>query len=539
MTTTFAAPRAEVRISGVSLSAEVSRRVLSVRYDNNLDVADMFTVVLDNADDRFTDSPLFALGNTVEVHLGYGEALQPMMLGEITAIAPDYPSSGAPTLSVSGYDRSYRLRHDVPDRPPYRAMTDSAIAAQIAVEAGLIPEVDPSIFGPHDELVQTETDMALLQKRARANHFEVYVWWDRLFFRFPRPQTEAHVLEWGRNLSRFAPRLSSAGQAAVQVVRGYNEELAQTVVGIMAAPALDLDTIVERLGSSAVDLLAGMGRRVIRDQPIKSPLDARSLAKAILQEILEGMYEASGSCAGIPELRAGRAVEVRGIGKRFTGTYRLTRVTHTLDTGGYRTEFESNQRAGSVLLGLLRRSVIDRPSSSGEEPIGGVVIGVVAAVDPEGYQVAVRLPWLSDKGVTVTAKCATFMAGPGRGAFFLPDPGDQVLVAFERGSLASPFVIGSLWDNVGGTPAPDADRTNAVRRLRTRSGHTVTFDDTSGAEQIVVTGASGSTVVLHGDGTVSITAKKDLELHAPDGEIRLDAGDVRVKVAGTMDVSQA
>lgn len=507
-------------------------------YDNNLDVADMVTIVIDNADNRFTDSPLFDLGKTVEVHLGYGDSLRPMMLGEISSIEPDFPGSGSPTLLVTGYDKSHRLRHHVPDRPAFQHMTDSAIATQIAQEAGLIPVVDPSLYPPHDKLLWTDTDMALLKERARANSFEVYVWWDRLFFGLPRPQTEAQILEWGKNLSSFSPRLSNAGQAGVQVVRGYNEELAQTIVGVATTAEMDLDSIIERLGSSALNALVGMGRRVIRDEPIKSPVEALILAKAVLKEILAGLYEASGSCAGIPELRAGGVIVVRGVGKRFSGTYRLSRVTHSLDGGGYRTDFQVTQRAGSTLLQLLRKATVETPSPNREQPVTGVVIGTVVGVDPKNYQVDVNFPWFSDKKETITATCTTMMAGAGRGAFFLPDPDDQVLVAFENGSFARPFVIGSVWDRIRGTAVSEASATNAIRRIKTKAGHTITFDDTANAEQIMVTDKAGSTVILNNDGNVVITATKDLELNAREGEIRLNAKDVRVRVdPGTMDVS--
>ena len=58
----------------------------------------------------------------------------------------------------------------------------------------------------------------------------------------------------------------------------------------------------------------------------------------LLQNLLEGMYDGTGSCIGIPELQAGRHVEIRGVGKRFGGTYRLRKVTHRIDEGGFRTE---------------------------------------------------------------------------------------------------------------------------------------------------------------------------------------------------------
>src|SRR5213075_1788626 len=108
------------------------------------------------------------LGKNVEIHMGYGNELRPMMLGEITSISPSFPENGAPTLTISGYDKSYKLRHNQPDRPAYQYMTDSLIAGQIALEAGLIPVIDPSPFY-HESIQQTDTDMAFLKERARAN----------------------------------------------------------------------------------------------------------------------------------------------------------------------------------------------------------------------------------------------------------------------------------------------------------------------------------------------------------------------------------
>ena len=62
--------------------------------------------------------------------------------------------------------------------------------------------------------------MAFLKARAENYFFDVYVEWDRLHFQFPRPQLAAHVLEWGKNLSSFSPRISAAGMAGLQVIRG-------------------------------------------------------------------------------------------------------------------------------------------------------------------------------------------------------------------------------------------------------------------------------------------------------------------------------
>lgn len=538
MTTALFAPRARVDISGITLAADVSRHLLSVRYDNNMDLADMFTLVLDNTGNRFTDSPLFEPGKNVELHMGYGDDLQPMMLGEIAAIEPSFPQSGAPTITVSGYDRSQRLRHDVPDRPAFRFMNDSLIASQIALEAGLIPVVDPSPFPPHEQLPRTAPDMAILKERAVDNFFEVYVWWDRLYFRFPRPQTELVTLEWGRNLSSFSPRLSHAGMAGVQVVRGYNEDLALSIVGVMTTAALDLDTMIERLGEAGVGALAALGRRVVSKQSIKSPLDAVAVAKAILQDILEGMYEATGSCIGLPELRAGRFIEVLGVGRRFSGRYRLNRVTHTLDQSGYRTDFEVSQRASASLLGLMRKLTVEDPPPNKRPTIDGVVVGVVRTVDPVRYQVGISLPQLPATDV-VTVRCATFAAGANRGAFFLPEINDQVLVAFAGGDITQGYVLGSIWSLTDPKPV----MTPGTQCIKSRAGHTITLDDLGA--KIVIEHPTGASITMAADGSVTVNGTTGLTLSATTGDIALKAttGDITMSAlnvavkAVTMDVS--
>ena len=148
------------------------------------------------------------------------------------------------------------------------------IAAQIAAEAGLIPVVDPAPMPPHPKpLRQTGSDMAFLKERAAANFFDVYVHWDKLYFQFPRPQTEALMLEWGRNLISFEPRIASAGQTGMQVIRGYNQELAQTIVSFAMAVDLNPDNLMEQLGSAGLDLLISFGRSVLHKQAVESPVD--------------------------------------------------------------------------------------------------------------------------------------------------------------------------------------------------------------------------------------------------------------------------
>lgn len=114
---------------------------------------------------------------------------------------------------------------------------------------------------------------------------------------------------------------------------------------------------------------------------------------------------------------------------------------------------------------------------------GGHAKGVAVALvtdnrDDSGQaRVKVRYPWHSEPTSSYWARVAAPMAGNSRGLYLLPEVGDEVLVAFDRGDVRFPYVLGALWNGVDKAPASNADGDNRLRQLKTRAGHTLTFDD--------------------------------------------------------------
>lgn len=543
MSEPFLAPRFDVRLSGLTLAADLADQVTSLVVETDLDLAGTFALTLRNPDNLLLDSALLDLGRTVEIHLGYGADLKPAFLGEITAIEPSFPQDGGPTIKVAGYDKSYRMRRSFPKPVSYKFANDSVIAAELAALNGLVPVVDPTP-GLEKQVDQAgESDMAFLKARARRRFFDVYVEWDRLHFQFPRPRTAAHVLEWGRNLSSFSPRISAAGLAGLQVVRGYNQELAQTIYGAALAVDLDAANLVERLGSSALDLVGGLVRQGVLEHHVDNPLDALAVAKALLQNLLDGMYEGTGSCIGLPDLTAGDYLEVRGVGKRFGGTFRVRKVTHRIDGSGFATDFSISQSGSSSLMGLLRKQVTKEPPPDAPRTFSGVAVGTVTAdrevtdpPEPILGRVKVKIPAISDEYVSSWAPCVRPMGGAGAGFYALPEEGEQVLVTFAGGDLGKPFVLGSMWNATQQPPVRDATGRNDTRVIRSRSGHTITFDDSAQNPRLVVEDSAGSTITLDArDGSVRIAATKNLTITA-GGTVSLEAAGGQTKIV--MDATQ-
>ncbi|TMV51555.1 hypothetical protein FE783_07215 [Paenibacillus mesophilus] len=136
--------------------------------------------------------------------------------------------------------------------------------------------------------------------------------------------------------------------------------------------------------------------------------------------------------------------------------------------------------------------------------IDGVMIGVVTNNnDPDKLgRVKLHLPLHDEKAETDWVRIATMMAGKEMGSLFIPEVGDEVLVAFHLGQIRYPIVIGMLW-NKKNTPPPPADK-NDERKIISRSGNQIMFTDKSGEETITVKTKKGQTVVL-GDKDDSLT----------------------------------
>jgi phage baseplate assembly protein V len=182
----------------------------------------------------------------------------------------------------------------------------------------------------------------------------------------------------------------------------------------------------------------------------------------------------------------------------------------------------------------------DPTSNSNTQRIYGVVIGLVTNnQDSEGLgRVKLKFPWISDQEESNWARVAAPMAGNDRGFYFLPEVGDEVLVAFEQGDINHPFVVGALWNGQDKPPAKNDDGKNDLRLIKSRSGHTIKLNDQSGQETIEIIDKSGNNKIAidTANNTITIASNKDIKLSAPQGSITLDAQNIEVKASTTIRV---
>jgi uncharacterized protein involved in type VI secretion and phage assembly len=154
----------------------------------------------------------------------------------------------------------------------------------------------------------------------------------------------------------------------------------------------------------------------------------------------------------------------------------------------------------------------------------GVTIGTVTNnKDEEGLgRVKVKLPRISDTDETYWASVLTPMAGKERGIYFLPEVGDEVLVAFDQGDVNFPYILGGLWNGKDKPPETNEDGKNNKRLIKSRSGHQIILDDTKDAEKIIIQDSTGKNeiVIDSKNNAIMLKVEQDLTLEAK-GKISL------------------
>lgn len=168
-----------------------------------------------------------------------------------------------------------------------------------------------------------------------------------------------------------------------------------------------------------------------------------------------------------------------------------------------------------------------------DSKIYGVVVGIVTDnKDPDGLgRIKVIIPRISGEDESNWARVISFMAGKERGAFYLPEVDDEVLLAFEYGDINIPYVIGSLWNGKDKPPITNDDGENNIRIIKSRSGHIIRLDDTDGKEKIEIVDKTekNSIIIDSKENKISIKSEKDIEISAPNGKVTIDAKDIEAK----------
>ena len=367
-----------IQIEGQDLSKDITQEITSFVFTDNEEELDVLELSVTDRNLQFVDDPLFQEGNEIISRFGYVGNLSPRKKAVIKDIDYDFPENGDPTIRIKAYDKGFKLAGKENQKvwqKPAPGILYSEIAEQIASANGLKPVVTAT-KGHHLRVTQSNISDAQflkeLAEKARnrdgdgVSGYVFYIQDDELHFH-PREldQTPLLTLEYFTDtkglLRSFRPSTQSQGAkgAGVETKTVGIDPRKKDVVEHKANNASTPERTALGKQTYLVDGNTGEGSfkeqetgqivpsfdrsEGFHEEPRQEP--AQDNAEGKFREAELRQVEADAATIGIPQLRAKKNVEIKGVGRKFSGIYYCHSVRHSISGAGYLCELKLKKNA--------------------------------------------------------------------------------------------------------------------------------------------------------------------------------------------------
>lgn len=338
----FMGPSVKVEANGQELG-QLGAAISSVRVLTSVaNDTDTVTITIPNAynevDHDFDFLDKLSIGATLDVSLGYVDKLLPVFSGYITAIAFNFPNEGAPEIVVTGMDAAFKLMRSQ-ETKMWTNRKVSDVVKEIAGGYGLSTNHVQATSETHKLIAKRhENDYVFIQNLATKLNYEFFIVGKSMYFRKKfANKSPVLTLTYMTNIFEFQLEHNLSEQVSSVEVRSWDPDSKKAVVG--TASTINKSGGGTKTGITLLSSIGGTYKEVIYANAA-SESDAKGMAEAILNERALKLVSGEGECAGLPEIRAGRFIKMKGLGAKLDDSYYIVRAMHLYDHNGYRTQFQ-------------------------------------------------------------------------------------------------------------------------------------------------------------------------------------------------------
>jgi phage baseplate assembly protein gpV len=450
---------ARVKVNG----QEFFKDIIDVRVDASMSATTMCDITL-VASRTGGETPQMipsgvAIGDEVEVEAGSrAGTFTKIFKGDIIAISLEIDASVGEYTVIRAADKSYRMWQGSV-HAAYLQQSYSDIITKMLGELGIPKGTVTADLNNPTHLHQLRTTsigeyIRTIMDRTGAfwtvvdGKFDVHSLSDE-----PAATTE---LTYTEDLFRMRAKITGMGASQASSVRGWDPKNQRVVTAESKVKGALLPSgLADR--AKKLDQVGGTNqvftRRALVDQSEATTLATAMRNRELAERLQVRIERRSGE--HLDKLYPGAAVDVKGVGSDLSGKYRIATVSHICSQGQWRSVITTGTpepHSFAELAGTEGARAVPWTAT-------GPVVGLVSDVkDPDGQgKVKVELSVVGENVESAWARIISPAAGKSRGMHFMPDVGDEVVVMFEQGDPARPFVIGGLWSDKNPPPLAKAD----------------------------------------------------------------------------------
>lgn len=478
-----------------------------------------------------SDDSLFKPGNTIRLDAGGVDKEEMLFDGVIIGLRILTGKDLRSYMVVECRDNAYAATQGRKNRI-FEKKNDSDIIKEVLAAYGSV-DVDATSY-QHPTLVQyycSDWDFAL----SRADACGLFVFTEGSKIKVKKPEVSALpvlTVTYGTDIIAFDLELSSDDQFTQYEAVSWSPKEQNTVRVSASSPSLNKQGDLQPRNIASGDSLLLQTDAPTDERALKQWVNGMALKAGLAR------YQGSVSFYGSAKVKPGCIIELKGLGQRFNGNLFVGAVTHTIENNEWMTE----AGAGISPSNITDETDVVSPSATGFLPgLQGLHSAVVRKLDGDPlkeYRIQVELPWLDGKSKLLWARLASMYATGGMGTFFLPEPGDEVLVGFMNQDPGHPVILGSLYGEKH-KPPYEYEAKNNMKAIVTREKMRIEFNE---EKKVITLSTPGkNTVEISDDGKyIRLADQHKNEIKMDSGGITLSsAKDIMLKAKGniTMDAT--
>lgn len=542
-----------VKINGSAIPDTVQIHAIDVEQSINRISTAVIAVIDGNpSQENFavSASSTFVPGNSVDIEVGYNNTNKLVYSGIVVKQNIRIDEENGPLLEVVCKDKAIKMTVGRKSAA-YGKTKDSDAISKLISAAGLSSSVTATTVEMPELVQYYTTDWDFMLSRAEINSMVVSTINGKVsVFNPGKDTTSVLTLTYGDNLISFHAGLNSVTQFSQVKASAWNYQN-QTLINATAANSLagpgnlSSKKLSEVIGLSDYELQT----TAAEDKDELTGWANAQMLKSALSKIL-GEAKVQGTY-----IEPGKYLTLKGLGPRFDGDHFISSIQHSVVAGNWLTHIN----IGLPVNWFFQEHDVTAPAAAGLLPgIQGIFNGTVKKIydDPDSeYRILVDVPLYNSQGEGVWARLSNFYSTNGKGVFFLPEVGDEVILGFLNQDPRYPVILGSLYSQKNKPYqefTPDEENTlkgivtesklrilfndvDQILSFITPGNNSMVFDDKN--KQIQIKDENGNSITMSSSGigiksptNINIEATQNVTIKGTTGvDIQASGGDISSK----------
>ena len=349
-----------VEIDGKELPKDISQLIERFSYTDDEEKMDELAITIANGDLSIIDDKQLQLGKELQARWGYLGNLSDKRFFTIKEISYAFGEDGVARMSITALGKGHKLTGRAA-RTCWNNKKIADVVKDIAKKQNLTPKVNIPEDITHEFISQGgKNDMVFLQELAKDTGCSTWVTNDELHFEPNSVNEPVRTFHWREDRDGYLQSVSVTVKAEEGKATGRGTEVA----GLDPLTKKTIKETVKVKGASeGTTLVTGEGmaelsspngalpeQRTENETPLQAKHDETGVIKAspaptaalarrsgkgkVHSASMKGI-EATATTIGLPYLKAKDTITIENIGKKFSGNWRIKKVSHTLSKDSY------------------------------------------------------------------------------------------------------------------------------------------------------------------------------------------------------------